>query len=161
MASEAPGTYVFAVSISGSTVYPFGTTEGYPHMVDTAGNVKSDTAHYYAECSNKGLCDRVSGECECLPGYDGTACQRASCPSKSTETTTATTQTELFVNQAISQSIANSAVFSGTSSARVQEDECSGHGTCQTISEIANLDGSNTYNLWDKHSSMGCVCDAG
>ena len=33
------------------------------------------------ECSNKGICDRKTGECECFDGYDGTACQRASCPS--------------------------------------------------------------------------------
>lgn len=32
------------------------------------------------ECSNKGKCDRSSGECQCYDGYDGVACQRASCP---------------------------------------------------------------------------------
>lgn len=32
------------------------------------------------ECSNKGICDRSSGLCECFDGYDGVACQRASCP---------------------------------------------------------------------------------
>jgi len=32
------------------------------------------------ECSNKGTCDRSSGLCTCYPGYDGVACQRASCP---------------------------------------------------------------------------------
>jgi len=145
--------------ISGSTVYPFGTTEGFPYMTDTAGNVKSNTGHDYSECSNKGLCDRASGECECLPGYDGTACQRASCPNKSTETKS--TPTELFVNQAISQSVANSAVFSGKSTARVQEGECSGHGSCKTISYVSDFNNNNIYELWDKYSSMGCVCDPG
>merc|ERR1711988_1289128 len=37
-------------------------------------------AHYYMECSNKGVCDRSTGLCECFDGYDGVACQRASCP---------------------------------------------------------------------------------
>lgn len=32
------------------------------------------------ECSNKGTCNRATGECECYEGYDGSACQRASCP---------------------------------------------------------------------------------
>ena len=32
------------------------------------------------ECSNKGKCDRTTGECQCYDGYDGVACQRASCP---------------------------------------------------------------------------------
>lgn len=40
----------------------------------------TNTAHYYMECSNKGICDRTTGECDCYFGYDGAACQRASCP---------------------------------------------------------------------------------
>ena len=39
--------------ISGSTVYPYGTEELFPMMADTDGNVQSQTAHYYMECSNK------------------------------------------------------------------------------------------------------------
>jgi hypothetical protein len=39
--------------ISGSSVYPYGTEELFPLMADTDGNVLSDTAHYYMECSNK------------------------------------------------------------------------------------------------------------
>jgi hypothetical protein len=65
--------------IEGNTVYPYGTTEQYPLMVDTFGRELINTAHAYAECGNKGLCDRKSGECECFPGYEGAGCQRASC----------------------------------------------------------------------------------
>merc|ERR1712000_164218 len=39
-----------------------------------------NTAHYYMECSNKGLCDRQSGTCQCIDGYSGSSCQRADCP---------------------------------------------------------------------------------
>jgi len=67
--------------ISGSTVYPTGTQEMFPAMVDGAGSATTHSAHYYMECSNKGVCDRKTGECECFDGYDGTACQRASCPN--------------------------------------------------------------------------------
>ena len=28
-----------------------------------------------AECSDRGFCDRGTGECQCLPGWTGTACQ--------------------------------------------------------------------------------------
>lgn len=63
-----------------STVYPFGTSEQYPLMVDSRGYELVNTAHAYAECGNKGICDRKSGECECFPGYEGAGCQRASCP---------------------------------------------------------------------------------
>ena len=34
------------------------------------------------ECSNKGICDRKAGECECFDGYEGSSCQRASCPNE-------------------------------------------------------------------------------
>jgi len=67
--------------IKSSTVYPYGTTEKFPAMQDSAANQLSQTAHYYMECSNKGICDRKTGECECFDGYEGTACQRASCPN--------------------------------------------------------------------------------
>jgi len=74
------GELTTSTVIPGSTVYPFGTEEQFPMMADTDGNVLSKTAHYYMECSNKGLCDRKEGECECFDGYEGHSCQRASCP---------------------------------------------------------------------------------
>merc|ERR1711881_237510 len=39
-----------------------------------------DEAHFYRECSNKGLCDRETGLCECFPGYTGSGCRRTACP---------------------------------------------------------------------------------
>jgi len=68
------------VVIDNSFVYPYGTTEQFPQMQDTDLQVIADSAHYYMECSNKGRCDRTTGECQCFEGYDGVACQRASCP---------------------------------------------------------------------------------
>jgi len=41
----------------------------------------SSNAHAYAECSNKGLCNRESGECECFAEYEGAACERSACPN--------------------------------------------------------------------------------
>lgn len=32
-------------------------------------------------CSAKGKCNRQTGRCECLPGFEGEACQRMSCPA--------------------------------------------------------------------------------
>lgn len=66
-----------------SDMYPQGTSEQFPSMQDSSGKVLSNTAHYYRECSNKGICDRSTGQCECFEGYDGSACQRASCPISS------------------------------------------------------------------------------
>ena len=61
-------------------LYPFGTAELYPQMQDSDGNVLIDTAHEYRECSNNGYCDRSIGICNCFEGYEGTSCQRLSCP---------------------------------------------------------------------------------
>jgi hypothetical protein len=53
---------------------PYGTA-----WVDYA--TATDTAHAPAECSNMGLCDRANGRCRCRPGFEGTACERLSCPA--------------------------------------------------------------------------------
>jgi hypothetical protein len=106
--------------ITDSTVYPYGTSEMFPLVQDSVGNAVTQSAHAYMECSNKGICDRTTGQCECFDGYDGAACQRASCPN-----------------------------------------DCSGHGTCETISDLAAKDSGSVYKLWDKDASMGCMCDSG
>ena len=51
-------------------------------MTSSSGEELEQTAHYYMECSNKGICDRKAGECECFDGYEGNACQRAGCPNE-------------------------------------------------------------------------------
>merc|ERR1711968_162809 len=127
--------------ITGSEVYPWGTTEQYP-------NADANEGHFYMECSNKGICDRKSGQCDCFDGYSGTACARAACAN-----------------------------------------DCSGHGTCESIKELAEMrsydtnahdvattrvagssnhhnynsgiEESYSYDLWDQDKTMGCKCDPG
>jgi len=41
----------------------------------------ANDAHPVVECSNKGTCDRKSGQCKCFPNYDGIACERTVCPN--------------------------------------------------------------------------------
>lgn len=65
--------------LQNSFVYPYGTTEQFPAVQNSDLTTLQNTAHYYMECSNKGTCDRTSGECSCYDGFDGAACQRASC----------------------------------------------------------------------------------
>ena len=45
---------------------------------DTANQ---DSAHSISECSNKGTCDRKTGECVCFSNYAGVACERTVCPN--------------------------------------------------------------------------------
>lgn len=101
-------------------VYWYGTQEKFPKMADSAGTTLTNTAHYYMECSNKGICDRDSGLCQCFDGYEGSSCQRASCPN-----------------------------------------QCSGHGTCESVRELSKKDYGNIYELWDRDATYGCKCDAG
>jgi len=67
--------------VENSFVYPYGTTEQFPAMQDSDLGIAMNSAHYYMECSNKGTCDRSSGECTCFEGFEGAACQRAACPN--------------------------------------------------------------------------------
>lgn len=76
---KAPGTIVANVA-TGSFMYPKGTSEQFPDMIDSSMDIVTNSAHDYAECSNKGSCDRATGNCQCFEGYSGSACQRASCP---------------------------------------------------------------------------------
>ena len=43
--------------------------------------VSTTQAHNLAECSNRGVCNRVSGVCDCFDGFIGPACQRNKCPN--------------------------------------------------------------------------------
>jgi len=81
------------ISVENSFMYPYGTTEKYPDTRDSrsigakdkaSGDYIKETGHFPMECSNKGLCDRAAGTCSCFPGYSGSACQYASCPTSST-----------------------------------------------------------------------------
>ena len=45
------------------------------------GPNRDGVKHKYAECANKGTCDRNTGECICFPGYEGKGCGRQSCPA--------------------------------------------------------------------------------
>ena len=42
----------------------------------------TDTAHALAECSNKGACNRATGVCTCQAMFEGSACERMTCPGK-------------------------------------------------------------------------------
>mmetsp|Transcript_522 Transcript_522/g.874 ORF Transcript_522/g.874 Transcript_522/m.874 type:complete len:745 (-) Transcript_522:206-2440(-) len=69
--------------LKNSQIWPYGTTEQFPEVVDSLGYILTNTAHEYRECSNKGICDRSTGTCNCFEGYEGSGCQRASCPTSS------------------------------------------------------------------------------
>ncbi|OQR92784.1 hypothetical protein ACHHYP_03203 [Achlya hypogyna] len=88
----------------------------------------SDDAHYYAECGNRGQCDRSTGICNCDSDFSGSGCRRMRCPN-----------------------------------------DCSGHGVCLFMEELASLSADPrihgtdgfTYTKWDREKIQGCQCDPG
>jgi hypothetical protein len=61
---------------------PNGNWEKWVGDFPGSGSTESaDEGHYYMECSNRGLCDRKTGLCECFDGYTGRACARQACPN--------------------------------------------------------------------------------
>ena len=57
--------------------------------------VSANDAHPVVECSNKGLCDRKTGECECFANYEGIACERTVCPNACSDAGVCFTQKQL------------------------------------------------------------------
>jgi len=118
---------------------------------DTADG--TNQAHYYAECSNKGVCDRKTGECKCFDGYEGKGCRRSTCPEGCSGHGTCEYIDELAVDF---------------------EDRRTGPGfkkldtTSDTALSNAVVDSDNTrkingylYQLWDAQKIQGCKCDLG
>jgi len=71
----------YAYKFISTQARPAGTWEMWPGDFPGSGTDNAeDEGHYHMECSNRGLCDRKTGECECFDGYTGIGCGRQACP---------------------------------------------------------------------------------
>lgn len=104
--------------------------------VDTPDKIGSH--HKYAECSNRGICNRDSGECECFPGYEGGACQRTACPNDCSGHGRCTYIKDMTYH-----------------AVRGDYDI----DTSATVDFTQELSKSFTYYQWDGAKTRGCVCD--
>jgi len=81
LSSITQGEYTYNTQFSNSKtweLYPANHAAG----KDTDTLTKYwDEAHFYSECSGKGMCNRGTGECECFPGFTGAGCARTACPN--------------------------------------------------------------------------------
>jgi len=96
-------------------------------------------AHFMAECSGKGTCDRAAGECQCYDGYTGSACQRTSCPNDCSGHGLCRTVREIAVrayNKKFTESVGGINYYTGITS-------------------------PYEYRLWDADQNSACVCDVG
>lgn len=88
-------------------------------------------AHHLMECSNKGLCNRETGECECYSGYSGPACNRVKCPNDCS---------------------GHGLCFSMKDMAKLSRALPLGPNVVYGI--------NNNNEAWDDESIYGCVCDS-
>lgn len=85
----------------------------------------------FLECSGQGKCNRQNGICDCFQGYEGTACQRQSCPNNCNSHGVCTAVNLMKI---------------GENALEKQYD----------YDPTTNAD----YDYWDKDQSFACVCDA-
>eukprot|EP00752_Nemacystus_decipiens_P007656 g6844.t1 len=95
-----------------------------------------------AECSDMGTCDRITGECACVSGFEGAACDRMSCPGMLTAS-------------------ASSAPCNGhgqcvTMAMLAEATDDNGVATDYTYGGTPN-----NPLTWDHDMVQGCLCDEG
>lgn len=91
----------------------------------------TDYAHAPVECSNRGICDREIGECTCMEGFVGSACERLSCPADCND---------------------NGKCYSMHNLALETRNADSTSYTYETA--------HGATGIWDANKIHGCVCDA-
>ena len=89
----------------------------------------SNNAHAVVECSNRGACDATTGECTCQEGFEGTACQRLSCPES-----------------------ADGGICNGTG-------RCVSMREIGELTGVTYGADINSITLWDAGLVYGCKCD--
>jgi len=122
------------VSIDGQN---FAQPEYFLSSASTSIKPALGEAHFYSECSSRGICDRKSGECQCFEGYSGSSCQRDKCPNDCSGNGVCFTLKEI-AEQALNKVDIGSARGAVT------------HAGVSTPFE---------YRLWDASSRRACICD--
>merc|ERR1712159_462554 len=164
---------------------PQGTWEMWPGDFPGSGTeAAEDEGHYYMECSNRGLCDRKTGECECFDGYTGIGCTRQSCPEGCSGHGQCDTVESLRVSQPTKLSItvqthkdSKDVYTSGPHTLQANDFVKIGNHKSMKISSIedAKITLENEfphtlpfgteiwqehhYDLWDSNKNRACKCD--
>jgi len=120
----------------------------------------SGHTHRYAECSNRGLCDRSSGVCECFEGYTGASCQRTTCPNDCSGHGTCEYLADLPFGEVVGDygQLFNASAYNGSMAI---------HPAKYGASHFGNHGGQDPVTfkdigipVWDQTKSRMCVCDA-
>jgi len=97
---------------------------------------QDNKAHAFEECSNAGICDRIKGECLCMPEFEGAACERLKCPGVNSPCSN--NGKCLTMSQLAAASTVNGVPMGFT------------YGNTP-----------NKPSTWDHQKIQGCVCDPG
>ena len=112
----------------------------------------NDVAHHDAECSNKGSCNRVTGQCLCETKFEGSACERLKCPKDCSGRGRCLSSKAL----ARMQDPGIPRKESGCTSVEICNDVgCTDrdYGACSAV---------NPYEMpWEADHFFGCLCDEG
>jgi len=130
-------------------------------LLNGDGDLEFASFHRYAECANRGICDRSTGNCECFDGYEGKGCQRTTCPNDCSGHGTCEYIEDLryravwadYVDS--SYSVDHPAPFS-------EHTNWEKHNNSQWFpqSTFRSLPAKIPSHDWDKGKTRGCVCDA-
>jgi len=104
-----------------------------------------------AECSDAGICDRLTGECTCFPGYEGSACQRTSCPNQCSGHGTCRSNVDFaidFSEQVHTQQLAVTPAADNKAPNKIPDSYYDYF--------LVTYD-----NAWDSDMQYGCLCDVG
>ena len=99
----------------------------------------TNAAHPMRECSDRGICDRGSGECLCFDGFAGSACERLACPRRCS---------------------GHGDCMSIKQLAKIRASEGAAEPLSHTGSGSA-YEGAEATTTWDQGKAFGCMCHSG
>jgi len=101
------------------------------------------------ECSDGGICDTSTGECACFAGYEGSACQRTSCPNDCSGHGTCRSNQDFAVD------------FSEAVHAEQTEQSLTAKVSPAIPPSYYDYFLVTYDNAWDAGMQYGCLCDIG
>jgi len=132
------------------------------NLVDSAAKNDVGYFHRYAECANRGICDRSTGNCECFDGYEGKGCQRTTCPNDCSGHGTCEYIEDLRYRAVWADYVDSSYSLDHPAPIKGEHVNWEKQNNSQWFPEstFRSLPAKIPFHDWDKGKTRGCVCDA-